>query len=305
MNQHYFDVPFAFSGDVTAIPDPLQGGGTVSMTEGWNYNYQRDLTTDPLALPIDRSTMNWLFNQITVALQALQQTSVPEFILAAQNGGVAFSYAQGSEVLWSASGNAPFVKYVSLTANNTNTPSASDPTGATTGWQIVVDPIATSAQAAAGTNNASIMTPLTVAQQTALRALLAGNSSQVFNVANATANSHAMALGQFAASAGPSGSFQIPTPSGPVIINWGQLSATTASGGSGGVYESASTPLNFTTPYQNQCWGVFTTPMDVGGVGMQEQAWPSQPPGLNGFLYYLACRQANTPMTGFFIAIGK
>lgn len=194
MNQHYFDVPFAFAGDVTAIPDPLQVGGTVSMTEGWNFNYQRDLSTDPAALPIDRSTTNWLLLQISTALQALQQAGVPEFILASQNGGTAYPYGQGAPVLWSASGSAPFGKYVSLTAGNTNTPSVGDPQGLTTGWQLVVDPIATAAQASAGTNDASIMTPLKVAQQTALRALLAGSSSQVFNVATATAASHAVPL---------------------------------------------------------------------------------------------------------------
>lgn len=197
MNQHYFDVPFAFSGDVTAIPDPLQSGGSVSMTEGWNYNYQRDLATDPAALPIDRSTMNWLLLQITTALQQLQQNSTPEFITAAQNGSVAFPYPVQAEVLWSASGSAPFTRFVNISGvTNSNTPSLSDPTGASTGWQVTCDPIATSAQASAGTNNASIMTPLLVAQQTALRALLAGNSSQVFNVATASAATQAVQLQQ-------------------------------------------------------------------------------------------------------------
>jgi hypothetical protein len=191
MNQHYFDVPFAFAGDVTPIPDPLQTGGTVSFTEGWNFNYQRDLSTDPAAEPIDRSTMNWLLLQITQALQAIQNAGVPEFITAAQNGGASFPYGKGTPVLWSASGNAPFGKYVSLTAGNTNTPDAGDPQGLTTGWQLVVDPIATAAQAAAGTDDASIMTPLKVAQQTALRALLAGNASQVFNVGPAVSATQA------------------------------------------------------------------------------------------------------------------
>lgn len=196
-NQHYFDVPFAFSGDVTAIPDPLQVGGTVSFTEGWNYNYQRNLSTDPAALPIDRSTMNWLFLQITTALQALQKETIPEFITSAQNGGTAIAYNPQARVLWSASGSAPFTAYVNiLGTTNSNTPSASDPGGTTTGWQISCDPISTSAQAAAGTNNASIITPLLLAQQTALRALLAGSSSQVFNVGAATAASHAVPLSQ-------------------------------------------------------------------------------------------------------------
>lgn len=201
MNQHYFDVPFAFSGDKTSIPDPLQVGGTVSFTEGWNYNYQRNLSTDPAALPIDRSTTNWLFMQITQALQALQQAGVPEFITAANNGGSTFSYGKGSVVLWSASGNAPFTKYVNLTAGNTATPSASDPQGLTSGWQVVVDPISTAAQAGTGTDDASIMTPLKVASQVALRALLAGSSSQVFNVGPATSLTHAPEASQVQANA--------------------------------------------------------------------------------------------------------
>lgn len=201
MNQHYFDIPFAFAGDVSSIPDPLQVGGSVSMTEGWNFNYQRDLSTDPAARPIDRSTMNWLLLQVTTALQALQQSSTAEFITAAQNGGVAFSYGLGSVVLWSASGNAPFVKYVSISSANTNTPSAGDPQGLTTGWQTVADAISTAAQATAGTNDYSIMTPLKVAQQTALRALLAGSSSQVFNVGAATTATQAPQATQVQASA--------------------------------------------------------------------------------------------------------
>lgn len=254
MNQHYFDVPFAFSGDVTPIPDPLQSGGTVSFTEGWNYNYQRDLTTDPLALPIDRSTMNWLFLQITKAIAALQSETVPEFITASQNGGVALSYGAQAEVLWSASGNAPFVKFVNISgASNTNTPSLSDPTGATTGWQIACDPIATSAQAAAGTNNASIMTPSLVAQQTALRALLAGNSSQVFNVADASQPNHAVALEQFAALLNANGYVQIPVNVGGVkktfIIQWNQI----ASVGTGG------SVVAYPIPFPNTVLGTLAT----------------------------------------------
>jgi hypothetical protein len=243
MNQHYFDVPFAFAGDVTAIPDPLQVGGTVSMTEGWNYNYQRNLSTDPAALPIDRSTMNWLLNNMSTAVQALQQQGVPEFILASQNGGAAYSYGKGAIVLWSTSGNAPFSKYVSLTAGNTNTPSVSDPQGLTTGWQIEVDPISTTAQAAAGTDDASIMTPLKVANQTALRALLAGNASQVFNVSPAITSTQAVQQGQLLASMGTNGYMKFPMVVGgvlkTVILQW----VTIGSVGTGGAL--ANWPIAF------------------------------------------------------------
>jgi hypothetical protein len=256
MNQHYFDVPFGFAGDVTPIPDPLQTGGGVSMTEGWNFNYQRDLSTDPAALPIDRSTMNWLLLQITQALQALQQTGTPEFINAAQNAGAAFPYGKGAEVLWSASGNAPFTKFVSLTAANTNTPSTSDPTGATTGWQIVCDPIATSAQAAAGTDNASIITPLLLAQQTALRALLAGNSSQVFNVAPATSSTQAVQLSQLGGYAGflsLNANATLTNANANYLIDW-----FGASGGAVGLPSGITMPANSTQTIYNYGGGTLT-----------------------------------------------
>lgn len=254
MKQHYFDVPFAFAGDVTAIPDPLQVGGTVSMTEGWNNNYQRNLSTDPAALPIDRSTTNWLLLQISTALQALQQQGVPEFILSSQNGGTAYSYGQGAVVLWSASGNAPFGKYVSLIAGNTNTPSVSDPQGLTTGWQIEVDPIATAAQASAGTNDASIMTPLKVAQQTALRALLAGNSSQVFNVSTPTAATHAVPAAWLTGVVGSSRgvSANQTTASASLLVAVTEVQMQTALGQNGG--------LKYTT-------GSFSLTLNVATTG--------------------------------------
>lgn len=197
MRQKYFGTTFGFAGDNTVIPDPLQSGGQVSFNQGWTYDYQRDQTTDPAAKPIDRSTMNWLFGVITAQLQQYQQAAVPEWISATDNGGMPFPYEAGVRVRYSSNpGTVPFSVYVNLVAGNTNTPNLSDPTGATSNWQLAVYQIATSAQAAAGTDNSTIMTPSLVAQQTALRALLAGSSSQVFNVAPATASTHAMQLQQ-------------------------------------------------------------------------------------------------------------
>ena len=267
MNQHYFDVPFGFSGDVTAIPDPLQTGGTVSFTEGWNYNYQRDLATDPAALPIDRSTMNWLLLQITTALQALQGETIPEFILASQNGGVAFSYGPQAEVLYSTSGNAPFAKYVNITgATNTSTPSSSDPLGTTTGWQLACDPIATAAQASAGTSNAAIMTPLLVAQQTALRALLAGNSSQVFNVGPAVSATQAPQFAQMTGLIGDSTDARInnsSAASASITYTATQLHVGTALNGL--MYRLSSLNSTFTTTAANGIGGMDTGAAPASG----------------------------------------
>jgi len=193
MRQKYFGTQFGFAGDNTVIPDPLQSGGQVSFNQGWTYDYQRDQTTDPAAKPIDRSTMNWLFGVITQQLQQYQQAAVPEWISATDNGGTPFPYEAGVRVRYSSNpGTVPFSVYVNLVANNTNTPNLADPTGATSNWQLAVYRIATSAQAAAGTDNSTIMTPSLVAQQDALRALVAGSSSQVFNVGPATAATHAV-----------------------------------------------------------------------------------------------------------------
>lgn len=192
MRQKYFGTTFGFAGDNTVIPDPLQSGGQVSFNQGWTFDYQRDQTTDPAAKPIDRSTMNWLFGVITAQLQQYQQAAVPEWISATDNGGTPFPYEAGVRVRYSSNpGTVPFSVYVSIIANNTNTPNLADPTGATSKWQLAVYQIASTAQAAAGTDNSTIMTPSLVAQQDALRALLAGSSSQVFNVAPATASTHA------------------------------------------------------------------------------------------------------------------
>lgn len=193
MRQKYFGTTFGFAGDNTVIPDPLQSGGQVSFNQGWTYDYQRDQTTDPAAKPIDRSTMNWLFGVITAQLQQYQQAAVPEWISATDNGGTPFPYEAGVRVRYSSNpGTVPFSVYVNLVANNTNTPNLADPTGATSNWQLAVYQISTSAQAAAGTDNSTIMTPSLVAQQTALRALVAGSSSQVFNVGPATSATHAV-----------------------------------------------------------------------------------------------------------------
>jgi len=235
-NQHYFDVPFAFGGDVTAIPDALQTGGTVSMEEGWNYNYQRNLSTDSAALPIDRSTTNWLFLQITTALQALQAETIPEWITAAQNGGASLPYGLGAEVLYSTSGNAPFVKYVSLVTGNTSTP------GTDANWQVAVDAVATGAQAAAGTNNSTIMTPALVASLVAARALLAGNSTQVFNAGPASSPTNVVTLSQFIASLTSSGSFTFPNG---LILKWGTVATST------GATVPFSGLITFVEPFPN------------------------------------------------------
>lgn len=161
MDQKYFAVPFAVSGDVTAVADPVDPTGIVTFTQGWGPNYARDQTTDPLAIPIDRASTNYLMNVITAALAALQRTGIPEWITTANNDGVALPYAMHSQVRYSATTpGVTFETYVSLVDNNIATPGTD-----ATKWQPISQFVATTAQLVAGTDNRAIVTPAGLAAQ--------------------------------------------------------------------------------------------------------------------------------------------
>ena len=123
----YFIDPFAVAGDVTAIPNPPQSGGQVSYSQGFGFNYQRNLATDPLALPIPRPQFNQLMNDITTAIQQVQQQGFPNWISSSDNGGSPFSYGLGTTVIYT---DGKY--YQSNISGNTNTPG--DASGA---WQLV------------------------------------------------------------------------------------------------------------------------------------------------------------------------
>jgi len=134
MRQKYILYPFATAGDQSVIPDPTQVSGSVSFQQGYGFDYERDLASDPLALPVDRAAMNWLFLAITQAIQAQQQFFAPEWITTANNGGAPFAYDYGAIVRYSASGLPPFVTYQSIVAGagtNTSVP------GADANWRVL------------------------------------------------------------------------------------------------------------------------------------------------------------------------
>jgi hypothetical protein len=133
MRQKYFNTPFAIDGDQTVIPDPVQVSGAVSFNAGWGFDYQRQLGVDPLALPIDRTTMNWLMLAITESLQAWQQFPYPEWITTTNNDGTPYGYDYGAVVRYSATGLPPFTTYTSVLAGagtNTSVP------GADSNWRL-------------------------------------------------------------------------------------------------------------------------------------------------------------------------
>jgi microcystin-dependent protein len=126
----FFKYPFAVSGTRTTIPDPIQVAGTVSYTEGFGFDYERDYPTDTLAKTIPRSQTNELFYQISLAIQQYQTLGFPDFITTTDNGGTAYSYSINATVRYD--DGTGFKNYYSLVDANTALPSD------TTKWGRVV-----------------------------------------------------------------------------------------------------------------------------------------------------------------------
>lgn len=112
----FFRLPFATTGDKTAVPDAVDSNGNVSYSQGYGFDYQRQ-KTDPAAKNIERDKMNQVFFDMTTAIAELQSQGVPDFITTALNGGAAYSYAQYAVVKYSGD------LYISLVAANTALPS--------------------------------------------------------------------------------------------------------------------------------------------------------------------------------------
>lgn len=125
MFQKFFKVLFAESGDKAAVPDALVPAGNVSFDQGYTYDYERDLSYDPDALPVEREQMNYLFYAITQALQQYQTFGTPEFITTADNGGSPYSYSKGARVRYTGDGGVTWTIYESLEDSNTDTPPSS------------------------------------------------------------------------------------------------------------------------------------------------------------------------------------
>ena len=122
----YIDIPFASSGSVTAVPDAVQGDGSVSFTQGYGPNYELPQGS-PGALNVENVKMNYLFNLLTTTTQNWQQFTTASWITHAENGGSAFSYAKYALVLYT-DGHV----YESLVGSNTT-----DPVNDGINWTIV------------------------------------------------------------------------------------------------------------------------------------------------------------------------
>jgi len=121
MQQKFFKTVFASAGDVAAVPNPVQGDGSLSYTQGYGPDYQLDPTSDPAALKLQRAQWNQLLKDMTGAIQGLQIAGYPEFITAADNGGVAFPYPINAYVRFDTVGDGTGWAVFASTANNNNT----------------------------------------------------------------------------------------------------------------------------------------------------------------------------------------
>jgi hypothetical protein len=99
--------------------------------------------TNAEAKLIERNKLNQILNDVTLSLARLQQSYAPQWITAADNGGVSFPYIKGARVLYNVDGKI----YVSLVAANTVTP-GTDPTK----WAVVLDPPVIRTRLLANTN---------------------------------------------------------------------------------------------------------------------------------------------------------
>lgn len=119
-NGGYFDIPFGEDGDLTPVPDAPQTSGSVSYTQGYTPPYSL-APTNPSALLVDRASFNQILNDVTTAIQYIQQNGAPPFITTAMNGGVnPFSYNLGAVVSYNAGSGVQ--NWVSTAATNTTIP---------------------------------------------------------------------------------------------------------------------------------------------------------------------------------------
>ncbi|WP_165708345.1 tail fiber protein [Pectobacterium polaris] len=154
MDQKFFRIPFASSGDRQTIPDATQSSGAVSFPSGWGGDYAKDPTVDANAKPVEREAMNAILYAITNAVRQYQVFGFPEYITPADNNGAAFAYNSGAAVRYRASAALSFKSYVSVDDNNTSVPGAD-----TEKWQEFIYREATEQESDDDTNGTTLITP--------------------------------------------------------------------------------------------------------------------------------------------------
>ncbi|AIU88346.1 Ig-like domain-containing protein [Pectobacterium odoriferum] len=161
MDQKFFRVPFAQSGDRQTIPDATQSSGAVSFPSGWGVDYAKDPTVDANAKPVEREAMNAILFAITNAVRQYQTFGFPEYITPADNNGGAFSYSSGAVIRYRAVADQPFKSYVSIADNNTSVPGSDE-----TKWQEFIYREATTQEITEGTSGTTVVSPRRLKERT-------------------------------------------------------------------------------------------------------------------------------------------
>lgn len=99
----FIRAPFALSGDRATIPDTVEVDGSVSWPQGFGPKYELD-PTDPDALRVPRLETNEYLYVLSSNVRAWQLGGMPQWVTAAQNGGVAVSYPLAAYVRHNGSG---------------------------------------------------------------------------------------------------------------------------------------------------------------------------------------------------------
>lgn len=111
----YFGIPFATSGDRAVIPEAAQPSGTLSFTQGFGPDYERDPASDPQAKRVPRDETNEFYFQVSNAIKFLQLYGLPEWY-AQDDLGNPVPYPLGARVRHAS------LEWRSLVANNTSQP---------------------------------------------------------------------------------------------------------------------------------------------------------------------------------------
>ncbi|MBQ4771724.1 phage tail protein [Pectobacterium versatile] len=161
MDQKFFRVPFAQSGDRQTIPDATQSSGMVSFPSGWGEDYAKDPTVEANAKPVEREAMNAILYAITNAVRQYQTFGFPEYITPADNNGGAFSYSSGAVIRYRAAADQQFKSYVSIADNNTSVPGTDE-----TKWQEFIYREATAQEITEGTSGTTVVSPRRLKERT-------------------------------------------------------------------------------------------------------------------------------------------
>lgn len=127
--QKFIRTPFATTGDKTAIPDAVQVDGSLSWAEGFGFDYERNPASDPAAKRIPRDQTNQYLFDLSNNIREYQIAGFPEWVTAAQNGGVALAYPINAYVRWNGGAGTDWLVYVSLVDGATLEP------GVAVGWE--------------------------------------------------------------------------------------------------------------------------------------------------------------------------